>query len=95
MTNSDLQFDKNKEQANIVKHDNIDFAEADSVLDDPYTITAKDYGDYNGEQRFLTIGMSEKYRLLVVIWTIRDDDVRVISARLAEPNQRKSYENRH
>lgn len=91
---NDLQYDPNKERINIAKHDDIDFTEADSSLDDPYSITARDYGEYNGEQRYMTIGMSYKNRLLVVFWTERQDDVRIISARLAEPNQRKIYEKR-
>lgn len=85
----DLEFDPNKEKINVQKHDGIDFVEADSAVDDPFSITSKDYGEYEGEQRYMTIGMSDKNRLLVVFWTIRDDDIRIISARLAEPNQRK------
>lgn len=87
----DLEFDPNKQAINIAKHDGIDFAEADSVLDDPYAITTKDYGNHS-EQRYLTIGVSDKGRILVVIWTIRDDNIRPISARKANPSQRKDYE---
>lgn len=91
MPNDDLEFDPNKQQTNIKKHDGIDFAEADSVLDDPYALTADEYGDH-AEPRYVTIGMSNQGRLLVVIWTIRGDNIRPISARLAQPNQRTRYE---
>lgn len=92
--NDDLEFDPNKQTINQAIHNDIDFEEADSVLDDPLSITNEDYGDYEGEQRYFTLGMSNQYRLLVVIWTIRDENIRIISARLAEPHQRKTYENR-
>lgn len=91
---SDLQFDPNKNQTNQVKHNDIDFYEADTVLDDPYALTVDDDGDHDGEMRYFTIGMSAKNRVLIVNWTIRNDDVRIISSRLAEPRQRKQYESR-
>lgn len=91
MASSDLQFDPKKQQTNLGKH-GISFHEANTVLDDPFAMTARDYGEYDGEQRYLTIGMSNKNRLLIVCWTIRDEDIRIISSRLAEPNQRRSYE---
>lgn len=92
--NNDLEFDPNKQTINQNIHNDIDFEEADSVLDDPLSITNEDYGDYEGEQRYFTLGMSSQYRLLVVIWTIRDENIRIISSRLAEPHQRKTYANR-
>lgn len=94
MVNPDLQFDENKEQINKIKHNDIDFTEADSALDDPFAMTTEDYGDYDGEERYFTLGMSEKGRLINISWTIRGDEIRIISARLAEPHQRKNYENR-
>lgn len=88
---NDLEFDPNKEKINMQKHDGIDFDEANSVLEDPYAQTNVDYGDHN-EERYYTIGMSCFGTILVVHWTIRGDNVRIFSARKAEPNQRKHYE---
>lgn len=93
MSHEDLEFDPKKQQINITKHDGIDFEEANSALDDPYAYTKLDYGDY-GEERYYTIGLSYFGTLLVVHWTIRDDNVRIFSAHKAEPQQRRDYENR-
>lgn len=51
----------------------------------------------NGEQRWQTLGVVEGYLLLLVAHTVRDDEdgtecVRIISARRAEPKERKRYE---
>ncbi len=93
MQNDDLEFDSNKNEINKLKHDNIDFLEADSVLDDPYALHKVDYGDYD-EERYFSIGISNQYRILVINWTIRNNKNRIISARLATANQRKEYAKR-
>lgn len=82
-----------KQQINIVKHDGIDFEEANSVLNDSYAYTKLDCGDYD-EERYYTVGLSYFGTLLVVHWTIREGNVRIFSAHKAEPQQRKEYENR-
>ncbi|MGZ8426614.1 MAG: BrnT family toxin [Candidatus Binatia bacterium] len=45
-----------------------------------------------GEERFIVLGMSERYRLLVVSYTERPPRTRIISARLATRHERKQYE---
>lgn len=85
----DLEFDPNKQQKNLGKH-GIDFELASSVLDDPYSLTLDDYGSYN-EERYFAIGMSEKRQILVVNWTVRGDNLRLISAREASPKQKRDY----
>lgn len=86
---SDFQFDPNKQVQNLNKH-GISFELASTVLDDPYSATFDDYGDHD-EERYFTIGMSENGQILIVNWTIRDDELRIISSRPAEPNQRRDY----
>ena len=49
-------------------------------------MTRADYG----EDRYSVIGMVEN-RLLLVAYTLRDDRIRIISARLAEPYERRQY----
>jgi len=44
------------------------------------------------EARFITLGMSEQARVLIVVWTIRGDTIRLISSWKATQPQRKSYE---
>lgn len=48
--------------------------------------------DAPDEQRFVTVGMDLLERVLVVCWTWRGDDVRLISARKANAYERDSYE---
>ena len=87
------EWDPKKNEANIKNHDGIDFADAQFVFEDEYEITvAAESAD--GEERFITLGMDNKFRLLVVVFTYRGDNLRIISARLAEPRERKLYEDR-
>ena len=84
------EFDPRKSEANIAKH-SVSLSEADGVLLDPLAITVED-GSAEGEGRYVTIGMNSFGSLMVVVWTARDADVRLISARKAEPKERRSYE---
>jgi hypothetical protein len=45
-----------------------------------------------GEKRHVLLGSSERHRLLAVMFTERDEVIRVISARKATGRERKSYE---
>jgi uncharacterized DUF497 family protein len=45
-----------------------------------------------GERRFVTLGANTFGSLMVVVWTPRDDDVRIISVRKPTPKERRSYE---
>lgn len=82
------EWDEQKEWANIVKH-GIDFSTATVVFLDENTFDSEDERDY-GEQRWNTIGMVDG-RLLHVTYTERGDVTRIISARLAEPHERRTY----
>jgi uncharacterized DUF497 family protein len=84
------EFDPKKNEANIAKH-GVSLSEADGVLFDPLAITVED-GSAEGEVRYVTIGMNSFGSLMVVVWTERETDVRLISARKAEPKERRSYE---
>jgi uncharacterized DUF497 family protein len=86
------EFDPKKNEANIAKHA-VSLSEADGVLFDPLAITVED-GSAEGEVRYVTIGMNSFGSLMVVVWTERETDVRLISARKAEPKERRSYEER-
>jgi len=61
-----------------------------SVFDDQYRLTDPD--DYEGEDRLRTLGMTEDgCTVLYVIYTIREAVIRIISARHAEPRERRLY----
>jgi uncharacterized protein len=83
-------FDPEKNAANIAKH-GISLAEGDGVLHDPLALTIED-DSAQEESRWVTIGMNSFGMLMVVVWTDRDDDVRLISVRKPEPKERRSYE---
>jgi uncharacterized protein len=88
----DYQWDPVKAQANAKKH-GIEFADAIGVFDDPEAITIED-PDSEGEQRFLSIGLDILGRIIVVAYTYRVDDVRLISARKATKKEVRIYEKR-
>jgi uncharacterized DUF497 family protein len=83
------QWDRNKALTNLNKH-GVDFADAVSVFSDELAITIFD--DRFEEERFITIGIDLLSRILVVVYTMRDDEIRLISARKATRNERRQYE---
>jgi len=84
-----FQWDPKKALANVQKH-GIDFADAVGVFEDPHGRTLDD--SHPSEQRFASLGMDLLGRILVVSWTARKDDIRLISARLATRRERRQYE---
>jgi len=84
------EFDPRKNAVNIAKH-GTSLSEGDGVLLDPLAITVEDESS-DGEKRHVSIGMNSFGALMVVVWTERGDDVRLISVRKAEPKERRSYE---
>ncbi|CAK0778448.1 conserved hypothetical protein [Gammaproteobacteria bacterium] len=86
-----IEFDPVKAAANPVAHEGVTFSEAEAVLLDPYALTREDI-DAEGEQRFVTLGMGAKGRILIVVWTLRGECIRLISAWKANHPQRKHYE---
>ena len=60
------------------------------VLEDEAALTMPD--DDPHEDRYVTIGMDSLGRVLVVVYTWRDDEVRLISARKAGTRERRQYE---
>ena len=86
-----IEFDPDKAAANPLNHDGVTFEEAKWVLLDPYALTHEDTAT-DGEQRFVTLGMGAKSLILIVVWTLRNDCVRLISAWKANLSKRRRYE---
>jgi len=84
----DFEWDSAKEAANRRKH-GVDFKTAAKVFLDPYVIELDDR-DAAGEVRFNAIGLVDG-RMLFVTYTMRSDVVRIISARGAEPHEKRKY----
>ena len=70
----------------------VSFEEASTVFGDLLALTIYDPVHSEEEDRFVTLGESEKRRLIVVSFTDRDDRIRIISARVARRRERKDYE---
>ena len=85
-----FSYDPSKAEANLRKH-GVSFAEAQDALSDPLGITESAW-DAVGEHRFVTMGLGSSGALLVVVYTERDGDFRLISARKASRKERKTYE---
>lgn len=84
------QWDPDKADSNLLKH-GVDFADAVGVFEDGWALTMKEH--YVGsEQRFVTMGMDFLGRVLVIVYTYRDNDIRLISARTATKRERGIYE---
>ena len=89
MMAGDAEWDPDKAAANLTKH-GVDFADAATVLYDDQALTIRD--DKSGEERYVTVGMYALARILVVVYTWREDRPRLISARRATPQEREQYE---
>jgi uncharacterized DUF497 family protein len=86
-----FEWDLNKASVNEIKH-GVTFEEASTVLSDFLSITIPDPLHPGGEERMITMGLSDKQRIIVVVHTERGDVIRLISARLASSQERNRYE---
>jgi uncharacterized DUF497 family protein len=86
-----FEWDEDKNERNIRRR-GIGFEEAQTVFRDPRSITIFDHVHSEYEQRFIDIGLSDRYRLLVVVYTERNARIRIISCRKAEPEEQRQYE---
>jgi len=86
-----FEWDAAKARLNLSKH-SVSFEEASTVFGDRDTITIPDPLHSLAEERFVTIGVSETGKILVVVATERGDSLRLISARPASKRERKQYE---
>jgi len=92
LVHMNCQWDPAKAEANVKKH-GVEFADAVAVFEDPAAITIKD-PQAEGEQRFLSMGMDVLGQIIVVVYTYRGDEVRLISARKATKKELRVYEKR-
>jgi len=85
-------WDLKKAANNIAKH-GVSFEEAASLFGDPLALTVPDPVHSVGEYRFLTMGLTTNGRLVVVSHAEQaGDEIRLISARVADRSERKDYE---
>ena len=87
----EFEWDPKKAISNLRKH-KVSFEEASTALRDTMAATGADPDHSIGEFRYVTFGISECGRVLVVAHTEQNDTIRIISARLASKREKKIYE---
>ena len=91
-----IKWDARKARINLEKH-KVSFDEACTIFHDPFLITYPDEFHSETEDRFISIGMSERERTLLVVHTELDEKdnqivIRLISSRKATLSERKIYD---
>lgn len=89
----EFERDERKAETNASKH-GVPFEEAMSCFYDPQQIAFYDPDHSNNEDREIMVAHSNKGRLILVVYTIRDDVIRLISARLTTKQEAKNYAQR-
>ncbi len=89
-----FEWDETKARENAEKH-GVTFEGARTVFNDSYAITIPDPDHSIEEDRFIDIGFSSKGRLLVVWYTEREENIRLIGCRRATPSERETYGERN
>jgi uncharacterized protein len=87
----EFEWDDAKAASNELKH-GVSFAEAATAFADPLAAIFPDEDHSNGETREILVGYSERGRLLLVSFTERPPNIRIISARAATPTERRNHE---
>jgi len=86
-----FEWDAAKAKTNFRTH-GVRFEESRAVFDDPYAITIADHEAEPSEERFVSVGMGALGRVLIVVYTYRGDNIRIISARIAAAHECREYE---
>ncbi len=89
-TDFQFEWDENKATRNIEKH-RVSFEEAATVFDDLMFITFVDEEHSVDEERYITIGLSSRGRLLLLAHTDREGQIRIIGARKATKKEERYY----
>ncbi len=89
----EFDWEIRKAESNYRKH-GVRVSECLPVFEDDYAITVIDQESEPNETRFVTVGVGVKGRVLVVIYTYRGANIRIIPSRLAEPHEKTQYEER-
>jgi uncharacterized DUF497 family protein len=84
----EFEWDANKAAENLRKH-KVSFIEAATVFGAFLSTTAPDPAHSVGEHRFITVGLSNSGRLLMVAHAERGDRIRIISARTLTAKEKK------
>ena len=92
----DFEWDTGKAKSNVRKH-KINFERATTVFRDPNILSIPDEEHSKSEERWLTMGLDENGKLLVISHTFKEFDaavykIRIISARKVTKSEEIQYE---
>ena len=86
-----FEWDSEKEKTNIQKH-GIDFTTAARVFNDENRLELYDEAHSDTEDRYITIGLiGDVAYVVLVVYTERENTIRLISARKATNQERRAY----
>jgi uncharacterized protein len=84
-----FEWDEVKAAENCARH-GVSFETAKKVFEDVFAVERLDDREDYGEERFIILGMVDR-RVLFVVYTLRNGTIRIISARGAEPHEKRRY----
>ena len=88
--NINFEWDEKKAVSNLQKH-NISFPKACEIFFDPFLLSLET--EYiQKEERDRIIGLTLDWQLLLVVYLLKEDSIRIISARPTTSTERKQYE---
>jgi uncharacterized DUF497 family protein len=85
-----FEWDEHKAEENARRH-GVSFEKSSTIFGDPLSLTIDDPLHSIEEDRLVTIGLSIRGRIVVEVHAKREDNVRIITARLATPRERRAY----
>ena len=88
----EFEWDARKAARNLRKH-KVSFVEAATVFGDFLGTTVADPAHSADEDRYITVGLSNLGRLLIVAHTEHDERIRMISAPTLTAKEQRAYEN--
>ncbi len=88
-----FEWDRMKAARNAIKH-RVRFTEAASVFFDENARFKSDPDHSQEENHYVVLGVSIRANVLLVVHVIRGERIRIISARPAEPSERRDYADR-
>ena len=87
-----FECDRNKARANAEKH-RITFTEAGRAIKQSLSLTNRSsQSDNLSEERFVTVAKNSGGRTVVVIWTPRNGNMRIISVRHARKKEQEAFD---
>lgn len=90
--NSPVRFDWDKHNIEHIRKHKVEPGECEQVFFNIPKVVKPDLIHSRAEQRYFALGKADSNRALLVVFTIRSESIRVITARDANKKERASYE---